>query len=326
MKRANLFFTAALVPLDLIALIAAASAAYALRFSEFVSELRPIVFDLPFDSYMNIAVPMALLWLVIFAFSGLYAVRPHRLAVEATRILLACSTGIAVLLAIAFFSRELFDSRFIVIAVWILSVVFVIIVRLLVRMLQRSLRRFGIGTQRVLIVGKTKSGQALRKYFERYPRLGYEVVGHAAHFTDATKDQLLALKRKGLIDALMLANPEADKKEILKMKNFSDTEHLGFFYSAEIFPGSAMHPIIHTLAGQPVLEVPTTPLAGWGAIYTRIFDLVVSLLLIFLPSTHMLLTAIAIFIDDDDVGNRLAPRQLIGVMLIRADENDRPCG
>ena len=161
MKRADLFFTAVLVPLDFLTLIAAAVAAYALRFSESVQQVRPIIFELPFDTYIDAVVPFALVWLVIFAISGLYVVRPHRLAVEATRVLLACSAGIAVVLGIAFFSRELFDSRFIVLAIWGLTVLFVVIERLLVRGLQRSLRRFGIGMQRVFIIGKTTSGQAL---------------------------------------------------------------------------------------------------------------------------------------------------------------------
>ncbi len=298
MNRANLFFTAALVPLDFLTLIAAATAAYTLRFSESVQSIRPIVFELPFDQYIDVAIPFAIIWLIIFAFAGLYAVRPHRLAVEATRVLLACSAGIAVVLGIAFFFRELFDSRFIVLAVWALAVVFVMVERLLIRAFQRSLRRFGVGMQRVLIIGKTKSGQALRKYFETYPRLGYAVVGHVAHFNESTRDKILAWKKRDLIDTILLANGDADRKQVREIKSFTDIEHLSFLYSAEIVPGSSANPIVHTLAGQPVIEIPKTPLDGWGAIYKRGFDIIVSLLLIILTSPIQLITALAIVIEN----------------------------
>jgi len=297
MKRVNLFFTAALVPLDLITLLAAAAAAYAVRFSPYASSIRPIIFDLDFSSYMNVALPAALVWLLIFALSGLYAIRPNRLAVEMTKVLLACSSGIAVILAIAFFSRELFDSRFIVLAVWVLAIIFVVIERFLIRTLQRSLRKFGIGLQRVVIIGKTKSGQSLRKYFATYPSIGYEVVGHYANFSPGVKESLLTLKKKDAIDTILLANPEADKKEVRDVKTFSDIEQIDFLYSAELFPGSAVHPIIHTLAGQPVIEVPKTPLDGWGAIYKRGFDFIVAFILIILSLPIQLLAALAIFIE-----------------------------
>lgn len=298
MKRADLFFTAVLVPLDFLTLIAAAVAAYALRFSESVQQVRPIIFELPFDTYIDAVVPFALVWLVIFAISGLYVVRPHRLAVEATRVLLACSAGIAVVLGIAFFSRELFDSRFIVLAIWGLTVLFVVIERLLVRGLQRSLRRFGIGMQRVFIIGKTTSGQALKKYFQAFPRLGYEVIGHVAHFSDSTKEHIQSLNKHDRIDAILLADADVDRKQIQAIKTFSDIEHLGFLYSADLVPGSSANPIVHTLAGQPVIELPKTPLDGWGAIYKRGFDIVVSLLLIILTLPIQIITALAIIIEN----------------------------
>ncbi len=297
MKRADLFFAGLLVPLDYLTLLGAAAAAYGLRFSPFFKNLRAIIFDLNFDDYMQTVALAALVWLLIFALSGLYAFRPHRLAVEITRIILACSTGIAAILAIAFFSRELFESRFILLAVWVLTIVFVTIERLLVRGLQRSLRQFGYGLKHVVIIGKTDAGNTLHNYFEKNPRHGFAMAGHFAHFNEDIAKSILSLKKKDRADLLVFANPNAEIKEIKEAKTFTDIEHLSFFYSAEIFPAAGVQPIIHTLAGQPVIEVPKTPLDGWGAIYKRLFDIVGSLFLIILSSPIQLLTAIALFIE-----------------------------
>lgn len=298
MKRADLFFTAVLVPFDYLTLVGAASAAYALRFSPWFESVRPVTFSLPFGDYLNIVLPILLVVIFIFSLSGLYNSRPHRIAVEVTRILLASSTAIAAILAIAFFSRELFESRFILLAAWAFAIVFVVIERILVRGIQRSLRRFGVGMKHVVIIGKTKSGNDLARFFDAYPRFGYAVSGHVANFTDSTRDKIIGLKKNGEADVVLMANPAAEPKEISAVKAFSDIEHLEFIYSAAMLPSFAVRPRVHTFAGQPVIEVPKTPLGGWGAIYKRVFDIFISFLLITITLPLQLLVAVAIVIEN----------------------------
>lgn len=297
MKRVNLIFATILIPLDYLVVVAAACFAYWMRFTPLVRSIRPVVFNLSFDAYLQVTLISGLIFVIVFALSGLYAIRQMRLATEFVRIILAVSTSIAVVLGIAFFSRELFDSRFIVLAVWGFTLIFVSIERYLIRMLQRSLRHFGIGLTRVVIIGKTRSGQSLKKYFQAYPSIGFEVVEHVNHFAESARDAILSLKKKGLVDAIMLANAEADKKEIQAIKTFTDIEHLSFFYSAEMFPSGAIKPVIHTLAGQPIIEVPKTPLDGWGAIWKRGFDIVLSLIFIILTFPILFVAALALFIE-----------------------------
>lgn len=297
MKRVDLAFAAATVPLDYLALLAAAAAAYTLRFSDLFTRNRPVIFDLPFDAYLRIASSVAIVFLLIYALSGLYVIRPRRIAVEATRVVLATSAAFATILAIAFFSRTLFESRFIMLAAWAFAIAFVIVERLLLRGLQRSLRRLKVGLVNVAIIGKTKSGNALRDFFNESPRIGYNVVCQVATFTEG-KSKLLTLKREGCLDMLIVANPDFDRRDIESIKAFTDVEHLTFAYSADLMPSGTARPIIHTFAGRPVIEVPKTPLDGWGAIYKRSFDIVVSSILIVLTLPLQLLIAFAVIAED----------------------------
>lgn len=297
MKRANLVFAALSVPLDYLALVGAAAAAYSLRFADIFESLRPVIFELPFTSYMQAVAPMAFGFLVIFVLSGLYRITPRRIAEEATRVVLATSTGFAVVLAIAFFSRTLFESRFIMLAAWALAVLFVVFERMALRGLQRSLRTFDIGRINVAIIGKTKSGNALHDFFKTARHYGYRVVFHAANFAEA-KNKLITLKRHGGLDMIIMANPDADRAEVEAVKAFTDIEHLTFAYSADVVPSGTARPIIHTFAGRPVIEVPKTPLDGWGAIYKRGFDIIVSFILIVLTLPLQIIIALAIIIEN----------------------------
>lgn len=297
MKRVNLAFAAMLVPLDYLALIAAAVTAYSLRFTNFFINLKPVQFNLTFDAYLKNVLPIALIYLVIFATAGLYAIRPRSIADELSRIVLGCGASLAAVLAIAFFSRELFESRFIILAILGLTIAFVLIERLSIRALQRGLRVYGVGCLQLVVIGKTKSGNALVDWFNRFPRFGYRPVLHVSHFSPEVMDRIKQLKRENHIDALLLANSDATKDEITNIKTFADINHLTFFYSADLFPGSSLRPLVHTLAGRPLIEVPTTPLDGWGAIYKRGFDILGALTLIVLTLPIQLLIAIVLFIE-----------------------------
>ena len=297
MKRVDLFFTAALVPLDYLTLLAAAATAYVLRFTPLFVEIRPVIFQMTLGEFMNIVFPITLLWIGVFAIAGLYTSKPNRLATEASRIILAVSAAVMVILAIAFFAREVFDSRFILIASWIVAMVYILLERLAVRLIQRALRARGIGSQKVVIIGKTKSGNSLKSFFDRYRYLGYEVTKQYTHFSPETRESILNLAKRNKADILLLANAEANPEEIASIKAFTDNRHLTFQYAADLFPASAMRPIIHTFAGQPVIELPKTPLDGWGAIYKRVFDILVSLILIILTLPIQIVTALLLLAE-----------------------------
>ncbi len=298
MKRADLAFASALIPLDYLALISAAMAAYSLRFTPLFTSIKPVLFALSFQQYVDVVFPMALVTMVIFTLSGLYVIHPRRIASEMTRVITGVSTSIALILAVAFFSRALFESRFIVLAAWILAIVFVLTIRVLLRMLQRSLRKFGIGVHSVAIIGKTKSGNELKRYFETHPSVGYRVVAHVAQFTHDSRERFIDLRHQDALDAVILADPDASRVDVTAIKVFTDIEHCTFFYSADLFAGSTLQPIMHTFAEQPVIEVPKTPLDGWGAIYKRGFDIVASSILILLTLPFQILIALAIIVEN----------------------------
>jgi exopolysaccharide biosynthesis polyprenyl glycosylphosphotransferase len=298
MRRADLAFAALLVPLDYLALLAAASFAYSLRFAPWLTTYIPVQFALTYREYILTAMGVGLIYLLTFAFSGLYAVRPKGgILSEALRVGISSSAAMAVVLAIAFFSRELFDSRFIMLAAWGFAILFVSTARIGVRYIQKAVRLFGIDVTSLVVIGKTKTSQNLLHTLAAHPSWGYRVALNLPHFSSDIEKKLRTLRREGRIDGILLANPNASREEILAAKTFSDNEHLTFLYSADIFAGSTLRPITHSFGDSPVIEVPKTPLDGWGAIYKRMFDIVGSLLLIILTLPLQLLIALLIVID-----------------------------
>ena len=297
MKRSELAFTLALVPLDYLALVLAGIAAYYSRFLPYFTTIRPVIFSLTLKEYLAILSPSLLIWIGVFAAAGLYSTYRRSIARELSRVFLATSTSMALVFSILFFSRTFFDSRFIALAAWFFSIVFISIGRLAIRGFQRSLMSVGIGVHRIALIGSNDTAETFKDLFEKKPRFGLQIVSSFKTFDATTAKKLKTLKQQDLIDEILLADPEANKNMTLALIAFTDVEHLGFRYSADLFATAVGRSVIHMFSGIPVIEVQKTPLDGWGAIYKRLFDIVGSLILIVLTSPIMILTAIAIKLD-----------------------------
>lgn len=322
MKRAELFFTFILLPLDYLALVAAGFAAYASRFHPLFTSIRPVIFDLTIEKFTPIILSVAAGWLLLYAVSGLYRTKRPRLWDEMIKILLANLAAMAIILGFLFFSRELFESRFIVLASLVFVMLFGCTERLLVRLLQRSLLRFGIGARHIAIIGKNKTAEAISKALRARGSLGYVVIAQFESFNETARKKMLELKRQGELDAMLLADPDVDRQVADELLAFTDTEQLGYFYAADLFLTAASRTEMHTYGGIPIVEVKKTPLDGWGAIYKRLFDIVVALILIVITLPLQIIIAAALFLEQP--GRVLFSRLPDGKKVTRIGEGGRP--
>lgn len=297
MKKSELIFSAILVPLDFLMLLSAALSAYFLRFSA-LTDIRPVILEWPFQNYLKISLVVAFVWLIIFALAGLYSIGGlRRLIDELTRVFLACSTGIMAVIIFVFFKRELLTSRFIVLAVWGLSIITVNLGRLLMRGIQHLLFKKGVGVHRVVIIGNENTTDNLVAEMHRSPALGYKVVGRFVDFDQSVKQQIEEIAERKGIDEILLSNPALPREKILELLDFANAKHWVFKYAVDLLEAQSTNLEVNMLAGIPIVEIKKTPLDGWGKIVKRVFDFVGALLLIILFSPLMLLIVLAIKLE-----------------------------
>ncbi len=311
MKRAELFFSALLVPVDYLMVVAAGVSAYALRFGGTVTGIRPVFYELPLASFFPLLLMTAAGFVGIFALSGLYAVRgTKRFLDEATGIFLGCSTSIMALIVLFFFQREFFSSRFIMLSGWVLAVVYVAAGRLIVRTIQHSLLRRKIGVYHAVIIGQDSTTEKLTELMQTHPRLGYHVVARFPEVHEAAFRELEERFQHEPIDIIFQADPTLPKAWTLRLIEFTNDHHITFRYAADLFEAQASNIIVETLAGIPVIEIKRTKLDGWGRILKRVFDLVVSLVCLVIASPVLLL--IPLLIKADTPGPVLVKLKRVG--------------
>ncbi len=273
MKRSELFFDAVLVPIDFVALMTAGVVAYHLRTSGVVQSIRPAVFvlDLPLLEYLQLVTIVSAAIVVIFALQGLYAMQATRkLLDELTRIFAGISMGVMGVIAYIFLSAELFQSRFILLAAYVLGLLFVSAGRYLVRKLQQVTLQRGHGVYRVVLIGNGRFGQQLADVFSGRPELGYRVVGTPA----VVRWELLESiwQRQG-IDEVIQTDPTLPEEDNLVLLDFCDKYKIGYKYVPDLFETYAARVRFRHIGGVPLMELMRTPLEGWGRVAKRAMDL-----------------------------------------------------
>lgn len=290
-RKFDLTFLSLQIPLDLAALMLAAFSAYAFRMSNAFVSVRPLFTEINFSQYLATSFAFSCVFIGVFVLTGLYAMRDQRAWNELGRIIVGCTAGTMILIATVFFQRDLTTSRFIVLAIWSLSILFVAIERLGLRTLRHALLRAGFGHHQVIIIGKGKAATTLADLYKNNPILGYTVVKKLQGWNDQARIDVLKYMDARLIDQILLADTTLPKEDALELIAISESHNITFRYLADLFAASFTNISVSTNGGIPVIEVKHTPLEGWGRIFKRLFDIVFSVIFIIILSPAYLIIA-----------------------------------
>ena len=294
MRRFELIFTFLQLPLDFALLLLAGFSAYGLRYTQFITAIRPVLFNLSWPKFFTALIITAIGWIVVYAFAGLYTTDPSRkFADDLRRILTASSSGFAAITIYVFFTLSKFDSRFLVLAGWLIAMIYVILGRLLIRGIKALLYRTGYGLRASIIIGNKGITQTIQHAFERQPGLGYKVTAIFDHFDNADQKKILDL----MPDEIIFTKARGSEAETISAINFANNHHIAFKYSADLFETISSNMTVSAIAGIPLIELRRTRLTGWGRIIKRLTDLTLTFLLLIIVSPLYLLISIIILIE-----------------------------
>lgn len=297
MKKAALFFTVALVPLDFIMLFLAGVSAYFVRISDFIVQFRPVLFyyNLPFSRLLFLLLTIIPLWLLIFAITGLYKTTRKDLLEEFFQIIASVSFALMSVIIYIFVRGEFFDSRFIVLAAGFFAIVYVFIGRLLLRVVEKYMRtRYQFGMRRVLIVGNDETSNILVSHMENNPSLGYKIIKRI------TTLDLLEIEKEitnTKIDTVVVGATDYGKDVVVELAEFCRDNRLQFLFAPTLFQTLTTNIAMDVVAGIPLIEVQHTALDGWGKVLKRSIDIAGSFIGIILFAPIFIIIALLIKLD-----------------------------
>ncbi len=297
MKKAEILFGVLRVPLDLLCAVVAFLLAYYLRLLNI--NLLPWV-SLPDATstlpqlpayFSEFVLPGGLLFVIIAALLRLYALQVTRSAWdEVGRLLLAALVWFVAVMAWYFLVRqELFYSRLLLVYALVLLTLFTCVARALLTLLQRELLRLGIGVRRVVTFGKHPAPVSAADTLSHDVR--YLYLGHV-HDLPA-----LAKASNARIDLVLQTDPDPESEATLTLIEHCRSRHVGYGFFPPVFADVPHLLTMERIGLLPTLRFHPTPLDGWGRVWKRLFDVIVSAVFLVLLSPLLLIIALLVLID-----------------------------
>lgn len=301
-NSASLIYNFFLLVGDILALLIAFIGAYLIRAHLYSA---PVAHTVHITTYIGVFLAVVPFWIVMFALIGLYSNDIYQKRFNELGLLLVGSfIGMLFVVFWNYLSLQpILPSKLVPIFGFILAFIFLVIFRNLIRFIRTELFAYNIGLNRVLIIGNTDIANELVDSLFNSKQSGYDVVAVVGGKQALGKhrqvplfhrfsEALVAVKEPvNTIVQTELYADEARNREILE---YAQTHHIAYRFvpgNTELFVGNLDVELFR--GSLPVIAVHQTALVGWGRIIKRIFDLIVSLVLIIITSPIMLIIVIA---------------------------------
>ncbi|MBR3115754.1 sugar transferase [Candidatus Saccharibacteria bacterium] len=301
-KKSDYVLRLCLVIGDAVALIASFAAAYYIRV---VVDPRPYFFETQWSDFLWTVVWLVPIMLLIIASLGLYrksiVINKSRMP-ERGRLLVAAVLSVAALIVYGYYmDKQIFPTKAITVMAMGLSFVFLLVERILVRLMIRAIFRNDYAVRRVIIVGNAKNTEYLADYIASTPESGYRLAGIVAGKRyipkDLKKRQYSSLKdalRRTKVDVII----QTDEKSTEYVYKQAVNRHLLYYFVPSETALSSHFGELELIGNTPAVLVMTTPLAGVNAVIKRAFDIVFAVIGIIIVAIPMLIVWIAIKCSD----------------------------
>ena len=263
----------------------------------------------PFQSYISMAAVHTVTLVLVFFFARLYH-RGRNVSQfdQVTSLLGASSIGIVMTVAFTQLLLPSMDySRWVIVLVWLATLLMVTTARLFLGAFQAFLRARGVGAWRILIVGAGDTGRLVADRILKSPNLGYQLVGFIEDRPNRSGrpdvpllgglDDLEKVIVQRRVDEVIIAQLEATHDQLLDIIARCHSGKISIKVFPDVFQIMASEVTIGHLDGLPLLTVRDVALQGWKRTLKRGVDIAFSLLLLIFLSPLLLFIALLIKLD-----------------------------
>jgi Undecaprenyl-phosphate glucose phosphotransferase len=330
--------------LDAVALGTAFVLAYWFRFK---SDITPRYAEPDNPTYVIMLGVTVATVIATFYFSKMYSLKRGASRVDEF-YKTAASVSMGTLLSLAINSLILGDnfvySRQMLLIGWPLAIAFVTIGRLIYGVGVAELRKHGIDTAKVLVIGTGPTAYAVVVRLDRHRTLGYKVLG----LVDSTYGErgappsigqvpvlgnlsnLVSILRREQVDEVIIALQGASDQDLRDILGLMKDESVSVKIYPDAFQLMTQNEVsVGELSGLPLLSVRDVALRGWNRRLKRAFDIAFSTVVLVLTSPILVAIAIAIklsspgpvFFIQERVGLDGKPFRLVKFRTMRMDSD-----
>jgi exopolysaccharide biosynthesis polyprenyl glycosylphosphotransferase len=318
-RRAN-WLPLALLPGDAVAAAVSVVLAYWFRVQ---IQHPPGTDSSNFGLYLAAVPVVVILFIIALAMNQQYRSWRGRSLMEQ---LFAMTSGIALAAMLILAGMSLFGgsqySRLIFVYLVLISTILMTIERYVLRQVETSLRRQGIGAERVLMVGTGSGSDLLIRRMSMFPQYGYHICGVVDDQLEAGTpfagssilgriEALPRLIREWRIDEVFLAVPGASRDQLLHLIKTCEDQQVEFKIVPDLLEVMTQRVALDAIDGLPLIGVRRNRLRGGLAVVKRAMDILLSAIGLVIASP--LLLAIAIIVKLTSPGPVLFRQERVGL-------------
>ncbi|PKL37077.1 hypothetical protein CVV38_04305 [Candidatus Peregrinibacteria bacterium HGW-Peregrinibacteria-1] len=307
MKKFEIFFGIIKVPIDFITTILAFWTAYQLRLiTEPIKGIaKPLdAASLPsMESFINFSLLSAIFLILIFIIRNLYTLKTTlKFNQEIRLIISSCIIWGLLIMSGFFFTLNTAFSRLTAIYIFGLTVIFIIIGRGGIKLIQYLFLKNNIGRRNLAFIGNNNLTEKIAKKLQKDAR--YNLIGIIGDDQRNSKLQIIGntnnleeLIIKHNIDEIIQTESHKDIQKDEEIIDICDLSHVNYRFIPDMLQVRSINIEVQTMGEIPIINLKSTPLDGWGKVLKRLIDIIGSTIGIIILSPVMFLTALAIKLD-----------------------------
>lgn len=309
-KKTDFLIPLLTVVVDIVAIEATFLFSYWLRFHSFVTDLIPLISDIPpLKAYFFGSLFVIPVWLWLFQNRGLY--KPRRITSFSdeffviTRIVII---GMLVVMTMAFFYRAFSYSRIVFAIIGITSIAFLSIGRFILMKFEQLWYRKGYDLKKVLIAGSSAAAAKVVQSLATNRSLGYDILGYCSvngkkknNMRDVpcigSITSVPDLIKSRHIDTVLIAMNEEEHPLLHDLISNCQGLNAEMMMIPNVLGLMTSLVQIRHIEGIPFLGIKSPSLSTWNFITKRASDLLFASCILLISSPLFLLISILIKID-----------------------------
>jgi len=310
-RRNDLLIPTLGVLFDALAIEGAFIFSYWIRFRTGLLNFLPLTETKPpLDAYLYGSLVVIAVWLLIFRTRGMYGARRNvSLDDEFFNILKLATLGMLVVMSGAFFYRAFSYSRVVFGLLWVTSVVFIFLGRLLLVRIERMHYRSGRDLRNAVIIGGNETAVRIASLLGEHPLLGYRLVGYLAEERSGSSGPLAGARYLGTlteapaklaggeIELALIALKHDEHQKLYRLVQECEGLNIEFLMVPDILGMMTSRMAVQEIEGVPFIRIKGVPMTTWGRISKRTFDLVLGAVVLTVCSPLFLIIWLAIRLD-----------------------------
>lgn len=307
MKRFEIFFGLLKIPTDFLMTVLAFMVAYKLRLItdpiEGFSKAIDVSVLPTLAQYFIFSVKASSILIIVFGLGHMYTLKTtSKFTTEIRKNIILCVIWATLIISYFFFARTFPFSRLAILYSWGLTLVFTIIGRAIIRLIQKGYLHMGVGQCRLIFIGNNSITQEIAMSLSKNP--SYRILGLIGNKTPEGSIKVLGniseletILKKNKVDEIIQTKSDINEAQDEKILEFCELNQIDYRFIPDLLEVRRTNINVESISGIPIISLKPTPLDGWGKVAKRLVDIIGSILGLIILSPIFLITAIAIKLD-----------------------------